>query len=220
LEKNTLSPCVMKQSRWPDFLFTIAVRFVCGVVFGGLACILFSWKGILRAFSHNNISAPLIWLGLFALAGGMVAVFTVPRWQTPWRKRDSVALNLKEELASLSRDGARPGLNRITKSVTIRTVGEDGAQHEYSSMQEVPPEIRSEIAALEKEAAQEKGNELSVTETSQSGDAITSKIIHRKSVSVYKIIDESGVERTYHSLEEMPPELRAAVEAAKNDSQK
>jgi len=31
---------------------------------------------------------------------------------------------------------------------------------------------------------------------------------------VYKIIDDSGVERTYHSLNEMPPEIRAAIKQA------
>ena len=97
-------------------------------------------------------------------------------------------------------------------------MSEGGEQHEYSSIEEVPPEIRSEIEAIEKEAALEKGNELSVTETSQAGNAITSKTIHRKNISVYKIIDDSGVERTYHSLEEMPPEIRAAIAEAGEES--
>jgi membrane peptidoglycan carboxypeptidase len=209
----------MKQSKWPDFLFTITVRFVCGIVIGGVVCFLFSWKGILRAFSHNHTLWPLIWLGICGLVGGVVAVFTVPRWQTPWYRRDSGALDLRAELAALSQDGAKLGSNVVEKSVTIKTVGEDGEQHEYSSMEEVPPEIRSEIEALEKEAAQEGGNELSITETSQTGNAITSKTIRRKNISVYKIIDESGVERTYHSLEEMPPELRASVVEAENNSE-
>jgi hypothetical protein len=187
----------MKQNKWPDFLFTITVRFIFGILLGGLAGFLFSWSGILHAFSHDNTHVPLIWLGLCGLVGGIVAVFTVPRWQTPWYRRDS-----------------GPESNVFRKSVTIKTVGEDGEEHEYSSIEEVPPEIRSEIEAIEKEAAQERGSELSVTETSQAGNAITSKTIHRKSISVYKIIDDSGVERTYHSLEEMPPEIRAAIAEA------
>jgi hypothetical protein len=208
----------MKPNKWPDFLFTITVRFIFGILLGGLACFLFSWRGILRAFSHDNTHVPLIWLGLCGMVGGIVAVFTVPRWQTPWYRRDSAVLNLTRELASLSQEGARPGSDVVKKSVTIKTVGEDGEQHEYSSMEEVPPEIRSEIAAIEQEAAQESGNELSVTETSQTGNAFTSKIIHRKNISVYKIIDDSGVERTYHSLEEMPPEIRAAIAEAEEKS--
>jgi hypothetical protein len=122
-------------------------------------------------------------------------------------------------LASLSQDGAKPGPNVVKRSVTIRTVGEDGQAHEYSSMKEVPAEVRSEIEALEKEAAQETGTELSVTETSRTGNAIRSKIIRRKNVSVYKIVDESGVEWVYHSLEEMPPEIRAAIVEAENASE-
>lgn len=208
----------MKSNKWPDFLFTVAVRFLCGIVLGCLACFLFGFRGLLRAFSHNDILAPLVLLGLCGLAGGIIAVLTVPRWQTPWYKRDSEPLNLMAELGSRRRDGALPGANTIQKSVTIKTVGEDGTQHEYSSIEEVPPEIRSEIEALQKEAAQQKGNALSVTETSQTGNSITTKILQRKSVSVYKILDDSGVERTYHSLEEMPPEIRAAIAEAQTKS--
>ena len=69
-------------------------------------------------------------------------------------------------------------------------------------------------------AAQELGNELSVTETSETGIAITSTIIHRKNISVFKTIDDSGEERTYHSLEEMPPEIRAAIAEAEKQSKK
>jgi len=210
----------MKKSKWPDFLFTVAVRFVCGVVLVGFACFLFSWRGILRAFSHDNAYGPLVWLGLCGLAGGLVAVFTVPRWQTPWYKRDSEELGILAELGSQGRDGYKPGSSIVNKSVTIKTVGENGEQHEYSSMEEVPPETRAEIEILERDAMQEKGKELSVTETSQRGNTITSKIIHRKDISVYKIVDGSGVERIYHSLEEMPPEIREAIAKAEGKSQK
>jgi hypothetical protein len=78
-------------------------------------------------------------------------------------------------------------------------------------MEEVPPEIPAQIEALQKEAAQEKGNEWSVTETLQQGNTMLSKVLRQKNVFVYKVVDDSGVERTYHSLEEMPPEIRAAV---------
>jgi hypothetical protein len=84
-------------------------------------------------------------------------------------------------------------------------------------MDEVPPEIRSQLEALEAEMMKEKGEVVSVTETSRGGIKITSRTTRTKDVSVYKIVDESGVERTYHSLEEMPPELRAAVEQAEKN---
>jgi hypothetical protein len=204
----------MRKSKWPDFLFTITVRFVCGVVFGGLACFLFTWRGILRAFSHDSTHWPLIWVGLCGLAGGIVAVLTVPWWQTPWYRRDSEELGILTELGTPGRGRNWAESKGTHKSITIRTVTERGEQHQYSSMEEVPPEVRSQIEALEKEAMQQKGEQLSVAESSQAGNAITSKFIHRKNVTVYKIVDESGVERVYHSLEEMPTEVRAAIEAA------
>ena len=170
----------------------------------------------MRAFSLDNTHVPLIWLGLCGLVGGIVAVFTVPRWQTPWYKRDSQELGLLAESGSQGRDWYKPGSSIVSKSVRIKTVDADGEQHEYSSMEEVPPELRAEIETLEREAMQEKAKELSVTETSQRGNEITSKIIHRQNISVYKIVDDSGVERIYHSLEEMPPEVREAIAEAEN----
>src|SRR5690242_8361909 len=78
---NTMNPC-----KWADFLVTIAVRFIGGIVLGFLACPLFSWRGILRALSHDSVRVPLIWLALCGLAGGIIAVLTLPHWQTPWYK--------------------------------------------------------------------------------------------------------------------------------------
>src|SRR6516164_2368383 len=98
----------MKKSKWPDFLFTIAVRFVCGTALGGLASLL-GGRAILRAFSRDHTQGPFIWMGLCGLAGGIIAVFTVPRWQTPWYKRE--ALDLGPELVSPGQDAVEPGAN-------------------------------------------------------------------------------------------------------------
>ncbi len=49
---------------------------------------------------------------------------------------------------------------------------------------------------------------------------IVSVAIRRKNISVYKIVDESGVERIFHSLEEMPPEIRAAIAEAEEKSKR
>lgn len=208
-----------KESKWPDYLFTIAVRFVCGVVLGGLACFAFTSSGILRAFANNHLSGPLIWLGICGVVGGFIGAFTVPHWQTPWYKRDQEELDVMAELGSQGRDWNKPSSKFVKKSVQIKTTGEDGEQHEYSSMEDVPPEIRKEIETLEREAMEEKGKEWSVKETSQKGDTFTSKVIRQKEVSLYKIIDESGVERIYHSLEEMPPDIRAAFAEVEGKSQ-
>jgi len=76
----------MENNKWPDFLFTVAVRLICGIVLGCLALLFFNWKGVLRAFSRDSTRWPLILLVLCSLAGGMIAVFTVAHWQTPWYK--------------------------------------------------------------------------------------------------------------------------------------
>lgn len=204
----------MKPNPWPDFLFTLAVRFFCGVILGGLACFIWSWRGILLSFSHNHTHAPLIWLGLCSLIGGIVALFTVPRWQTPWYKRDPDELSILRDMASKNPSWSRPETTIMTDTVKIRVTGPDGKERVYSSMEEAPPEIRSQLEALEKEAAQQKGIVTSITENSQRGNTFTSRVIQQKNISVYKITDESGVERTYHSLDEMPPEIRAAIEQA------
>lgn len=74
----------MSKGKWPDFIFTLAVRLFCGVLLGGLLCVVLSYRGILRSFSHNHMWAAGVWLGLWALIGGLVSVLTTPRWQTPW----------------------------------------------------------------------------------------------------------------------------------------
>ncbi len=74
------------MSRWPDFMFTVVIRFICGTVLGGLLCLLMFYRGVLRSFSHNHIWSVVVWLGLWGFGGGLVAVFTIPKWQTPWYK--------------------------------------------------------------------------------------------------------------------------------------
>jgi hypothetical protein len=208
----------MKPNPWPDFLFTLAVRFVCGVVVGSTVCFIFTWRLILRAFSHNHTHAPVIWLALCALAGGLIAALTVPRWQRPWYKRELDDFSILRDLHSQPPGRPKLGSTVVKKSMTITTTGADGKKHTYSSLEQLPPAIRSQLEALEKEAAQQKGIETSITENSQQGNTFISKTSQQKNVSVYKIVDESGAERTYHSLEEMPPEIRAAFEEAEKKS--
>jgi hypothetical protein len=212
------------RGKWTSFLFALGVRFLCGAVLGVLASLLIFVIATPRR--HRTTRPPLVlwvfndethphrpyyWFGTWSLLGGMIAAFTIPRWQRPWYKRKS--LNLGSEWESLDQDGLGAGSHvaTINQSVTIETVDEDGQRHVYHSMEELPPEIRSKVEALEAEAMDAKGKELSVTNTEQTGNTFKIKSVLRKNVSVYKIIDESGVERTYHSLDEMPPEIRAAI---------
>jgi hypothetical protein len=105
----------------------------------------------------------------------------------------------------------------IKKTVDIRTTDKDGVKHEYHSLNEVPPEIRAKIERLEADALSEKGGSTFVTDTSSAGRTTASGTFITKKISVYRIKDASGNEHIYHSLEELPPEIRAAIEAAQGN---
>jgi hypothetical protein len=79
---------MMKKSKWPDFLLTVAIRFIGGVVLGcgfGVVC-GFRLGIILRSFARNHIHGPFIFVGLCGLVGGIIAICTTPSWQRPWYK--------------------------------------------------------------------------------------------------------------------------------------
>lgn len=46
----------------------------------------------------------------------------------------------------------------------------------------------------------------------------TAKKVSKRALSTYKVTDASGNERIYHSLDEMPPELRAAIEEEQGEN--
>ncbi len=68
---------------------------------------------------------------------------------------------------------------------------------------------------MQKELSSQKGGSMSVELPPETaGGTTTHKFFTKKSVSVYKTIDDQGQEHTYNSLEELPPEIRAAYEQA------
>jgi len=117
--------------------------------------------------------------------------------------------SLWRRFLSLFQNSGNPIRSVITikKTVDIKTTDSDGQRHEYHSLKEVPPELRAELEKLQAEAENEAFN-------ASSSDGITSKFITRKSISVIKVKDASGTERIYHSLDELPPEIRAAFQKA------
>jgi len=125
---------------------------------------------------------------------------------------------LWRKILSLFQSAAKSGprVVNIKKTVTIKMTGADGQTQEYHSLDEAPPEMRAEIEKLEAEVMKERGQAVSLTEKSQTGDKITSRTIIKKNVSVFTIKDASGNERVYHSLDELPPEIREAVKRAQN----
>jgi hypothetical protein len=104
----------------------------------------------------------------------------------------------------------------IKKAVEIRTTDKDGVKHEHHSVNEVAPEMRAEIEKLESMLLGEIGTAATVAENSREGNAAKSSFLFKKNVSVYQVRDVSGNERVYHSLEELPPEIRAALEKSRH----
>ena len=94
----------------------------------------------------------------------------------------------------------------IKKTVSVCTTDTNGEHHEYGSIDNVPPELRKEVEKLQSE-------ELKATLSSSSLDGLTT-ITSRKTTTLFRVKDASGNERTYHSLDELPPEIRVAFEQA------
>ena len=109
------------------------------------------------------------------------------------------------------RSKPRRPIIKIQETLSIKTKDKDGRQHEYHSLDEVPPEIRAEIERLESEA-------LKTTSKTLSSDGLTTTISSEKTVSVFRVKDASGNERVYHSPNELPAETRAAIEQAQKQS--
>lgn len=76
----------MGKSKWPDFLFTLAIRLTCGAFLGCGVFVLIDYKGILSAFAHNHLRTVVICFSASGFIGGLIAMLTTPRWQTPWYK--------------------------------------------------------------------------------------------------------------------------------------
>jgi hypothetical protein len=110
-----------------------------------------------------------------------------------------------------SADAPRQPIVNIKKTVSITTTDEGGQHHEYHSLDEAPLELRKEIENLE-----------SFRSSSSEGltTKITTKITSEKTVSLFKVKDAEGNERIYHSLEELPPDIRAAFEQAQREQTK
>jgi hypothetical protein len=108
-----------------------------------------------------------------------------------------------------SSGGPRRSMVTSKKTVSINTIDKDGQRHEYHSLEDVPPELREQIEKLQSEALKEGPS-------STSSDGLTTTFVTTKKASLFKIKDAAGNERIYHPLEELPPEIRAAIDQAQN----
>lgn len=100
----------------------------------------------------------------------------------------------------------------IKKTESFKIIGKSGEQHTYHSLAEVPPELRENCEKLEAQAMKE------LLSGQPSVDAPTPAqpgIITRRTSMVIRIKDSTGKVQTYHSLDEMPPEVRAKFEKAR-----
>lgn len=119
---------------------------------------------------------------------------------------------LWQRLASLFQSPSKPGppiILKTTKSVKIATVDKDGNRREYQSVDEVPLGMRSQIEKLEADALKEQGNLLSGESPARAGEQPGAII--RKNFTTCKFKDAAGQEHVYHSLDELPPNVQAAL---------
>ena len=100
----------------------------------------------------------------------------------------------------------------IKRTVTVRSTDKEGHMHVYNSLDEVPEELRNKISEIQGNALKEAlGGSAKISLTFGSKPPIEKKI------TIYKIKDATGNEHVYHSLEELPPEMRAAFEKIKGE---
>jgi len=100
----------------------------------------------------------------------------------------------------------------ITKKVSVTTMDKAGERHEYHSLDELPPDLQDKVEQMQAEALSE------LNASPSEGRTATSIYTKTNKISVFKVKDASGNERVYHSLEELPPDIRAAFEKLQNKS--
>ena len=110
----------------------------------------------------------------------------------------------------IGRSKSRRPLVTIQKTISIKTKDKDGQEHEYHSLDAVPADFREEIQKLEAETLKE-------TLKHSSSDGLTT-FSSKKTLSVFRVKDASGNERVYHSLDELPPEIKKAIEQAQKQT--
>jgi RNA polymerase subunit RPABC4/transcription elongation factor Spt4 len=107
-------------------------------------------------------------------------------------------------LSLFQREEPRKSVITIKKRIDIKTTDKEGQHHEYHSLDEVPPELRADLEKLQSEAEKE----------ALTGASPTSRFVTKKTISIFRVKDASGKEHIYHSLDELPPDIRAAFEKA------
>lgn len=89
---------LLMRKRWADYLFAVAVRFICGAVASALLSIVVIFFGgkargkrtslLIEWINTENHMALALWFGAWAFVGGFLAVRALPAWKTPWYKHE------------------------------------------------------------------------------------------------------------------------------------
>jgi transcription elongation GreA/GreB family factor len=111
----------------------------------------------------------------------------------------------------LSRFKAEVQIVKSERPPTLITVDKDGNRHEYHSLDEVPPAMRSQFEKLQAEVREEQERLSAETLAEAAAQPGTIGKPHVSISRTYKIKDASGKEQTYHSLDELPPEIREKI---------
>ena len=94
------------RPKWADFLFTLAVRFICGAVMGAAASFLVcvpprhGGRNSLLLWVVGDENHPhrfAYWVGICSLLGGIIGMLTTPRWQTPWYKYERLQFDEEDK---------------------------------------------------------------------------------------------------------------------------
>ena len=83
--------------KWSDYLSTVIIRAISGFVIGLIVSVPVIFFGGSPRFHFGRARSPLvdwiqdknywalaIWFAAWAVGGAVIAVVTIPRWQTPW----------------------------------------------------------------------------------------------------------------------------------------
>jgi len=100
-------------------------------------------------------------------------------------------------------------LIKVTKRVSITTTDKTGERHHYGSLEEVPPELRAEIEKTTSEALREG---LDASSSEKQTASFISMGMNTRKFTRFAVKDALGNQRVYHSLDEMPPDVRATFE--------
>lgn len=87
----------IQREEWIDFLVLVALRFLGGTVLGIVVCFLYFSDSLSGALARDEFKGPVVHFLVAAFLGGIGAIVTIPRWQTPWYESVIEPITKKEK---------------------------------------------------------------------------------------------------------------------------